>query len=394
MKPVFGAPGIHLRIRTRKQRPLRNSWWICHPGTRFSFVISPICFILPEAHPQLLYSRPGSFWPDVFVTSRLPWNRFAQSAFFHVAFVICLWGSVQLWPQSPQVLDRPVFNRSDVIYYAPSEYLPPLDTGNAHRSIRKKASPSMPHSRLFRCRQRRTTVSRPSSPLRTSSSITTCRLPNIVAWSENKAQPAVPMASTTSAANLRLPALPVTAVAPAPETMPANRERPPTLSQTVVAPAPNVNAESSRTLRAPQAAIVQPPPSVDALFGPQAGRYQYWALPDRGAGAGIARSRAIRSVRQNAVRTRVAVRVRPSCPRHPRFRATPVRIQEGGSFRSVFIPQRPVTVWPRRQAIAAGLSPRLLPERRAHPALLTLLRTQTGAMTVEPVRTMTAFRPA
>ena len=88
-------------------------------------------------------------------------------------------------------------------------------------------------------------------------------LPNIVAWSQNKIQPAVPLASTTSA-NLRLPALPVTAVAPAPETMPANRQPAPMLSQMAVAPAPEVDTESSRTLRGPQAAIVEPPPSVDA----------------------------------------------------------------------------------------------------------------------------------
>src|SRR4051812_14516941 len=43
----------------------------------------------PSEHSaSSLYSRPGSFWPDVFVTSPLPWNRFAQSAFFHIAFVI------------------------------------------------------------------------------------------------------------------------------------------------------------------------------------------------------------------------------------------------------------------------------------------------------------------
>ena len=28
--------------------------------------------------PYLVSSPPGSFWPDVFVSSRLPWNRFAQ----------------------------------------------------------------------------------------------------------------------------------------------------------------------------------------------------------------------------------------------------------------------------------------------------------------------------
>ena len=169
------------------------------------------------------------------------------------------------------MLDRPVFNRSDVIYYAPSEYLPPLDTGNAHRSIPQKGEPEHAAQPIIsvpaEADNRTQTIVTPSD-IKLNHDVP---LPNIVAWSENKAQPAVPMASTTSAANLRLPALPVTAVAPAPETMPTDRQRTPTLSQNVVAPAPDVNAESSRTLRAPQAAIVQPPPSVAAAFGPQAG---------------------------------------------------------------------------------------------------------------------------
>src|SRR5260370_32172562 len=81
-----------------------------------------------QSTPFLVSSRPGSFWPDVFVTTRLPWNRFAQSAMCHVAVIVALWGSVPLWPQTPQALDRPVFNRTDAIYYGPSRYLPPLNT--------------------------------------------------------------------------------------------------------------------------------------------------------------------------------------------------------------------------------------------------------------------------
>jgi TonB family protein len=211
-----------------------------------------------------LYSRPGSFWPDVFVTSRLPWMRFGQSAFFHVAFVIALWGSVRLWPQSPQVLERPAFKSSDVIYYAPSEYLPPLDTGGTHRPLPQKGEPehaSQPIISVPAEADNRTQTIVTPSDIKLNHDVP---LPNIVAWSQNQAQPAVPLASTAAAANLRIPTLPMTAVAPAPETVPANRQRSAMLSQTAVAPAPDINTESSRTLRGPQAAIVQPPPSVDA----------------------------------------------------------------------------------------------------------------------------------
>ncbi len=213
--------------------------------------------------PFLISSRPGSFWPDVFVASRLPWNRFAQSAVCHVAVIVALWGSVRFWPQPPQVLNRPVSNRDDVIYYAPSEYLPPLDTGGPRRPLPRKGEPEHAAQPI---------ISVPAEADNQTQTIVTpsgikinhdVPLPNIVAWSQ-KAQPAVPLASTADAAKLRLPALPVAAVAPAPETMPANGQRSPMLSQSVVAPVPELNNESSRTLRGPQASVVQPPPSVDA----------------------------------------------------------------------------------------------------------------------------------
>ncbi len=229
------------------------------------FVRNLADLLRPTEHSSVsLYSRPGSFWPDVFVTSRLPWNRFAQSAFFHVAFVIALWGSVRLWPQSPQVLERPAFKSSDVIYYAPSEYLPPLDTGGTHRPLPQKGEPehaSQPIISVPAEADNRTQTIVTPSDIKLNHDVP---LPNVVAWSQNQAQPAVPLASTTAAANLRIPTLPMTAVAPAPETMPANRQRSAMLSQTAVAPAPDINAESLRTLLGPQAAIVQPPPSVDA----------------------------------------------------------------------------------------------------------------------------------
>jgi TonB family protein len=213
--------------------------------------------------PFLVSSRPGAFWPDVFVTSRLPWSQFAQSAMCHVAVMVALWGSVRFWPLPPQVLDRPVFSRADVIYYAPSEYLPALDTGGERRPLPRKGEPEHSAQPIISVPEeadnRTQTIVTPSD-IKLNHDVP---LPNIVAWSQDKAQPAMPLASTATA-NLRIPALPVAAVAPAPETMPTNRQQAPTLSQTAVAPTADVTAESSRSLRGPQAAIVQPPPSLDA----------------------------------------------------------------------------------------------------------------------------------
>ncbi len=220
----------------------------------------------PGPVPFKLSSPPGSFWPDVFVTSRLPWSRFALSVLVHVAAMAAILGSVNLWPQRPEVVVKPAFSRADVIYYAPSEYLPPLDTGGTRKPLPQKGEPAYAPQPIIsvppEADNRSQTIVTPSD-VKLNHDVP---LPNIVAWSQTQAQPAVPLASTTAAsANLRLPALPVAVVAPAPENIPADRQRALSLSQAVVAPAPEVDEPSSaRTLQAPQAAVVAPAPRLDA----------------------------------------------------------------------------------------------------------------------------------
>jgi TonB family protein len=210
--------------------------------------------------------QPVPFWPDVFVPSQLPWNRFALSVLSHVVVIAALWGSVRLWPQKPEVLVSPILNRADVIYYTPSEYLPPLDTGGARVSLPQKGEPEYAPQLIIsvppEADNRTQTIVTPSD-LKLNHDVP---LPNIVAWSQIQPQPSVPLASTAAAANLKLPALPVAPIAPAPETIPATATsyRTPALSQAVVAPLPDVNgASSARTMQGPQAAVVEPAPQVD-----------------------------------------------------------------------------------------------------------------------------------
>src|SRR6266478_4964611 len=223
----------------------RNLFDLFRPGQRAPFKRS---------------SPPGSFWPDVFVTSRLPWSRFALSVLGHVAAIAAIWGFVQFRPQNPKILDTPTLSRAEVIYYSPSEYLPPLDTGGPRKTLPQKGEPEYAPQAIIsvppEADNRSQTIVTPSD-VKLNHDV---QLPNIVAWSQTLAQPAVPLASTTTAAqNLRLPALPVAVVAPAPEAIPANRQPAPTLSQAVVAPAPEVNLHSSaRTLQGPQASIFEP----------------------------------------------------------------------------------------------------------------------------------------
>ncbi len=223
--------------------------------------------------PFEMSSLPGSFWPDVFVTSGLPWSRFALSVAAHIAAVAAIFGLVQFWPQRAEVVARPAFTRVEVIYYAPSEYLPPLDTGGVRKPLPQKGDPAYAPQPIIsvppEADNRSQTIVTPSD-IKVNHDVP---LPNIVAWSQTPAQPSVPLASTTAATtNLRVPTLSVSAVAPVPETIPSDRQPAPSLSQAVVAPTPEVNAQSSaRTVQAPQAAIVEPAPRIDSASGRRLG---------------------------------------------------------------------------------------------------------------------------
>jgi len=150
--------------------------------------------------------------------------------------------SAQLWPHPREIADRPAFSHADVIYYQASEYLPPLDTGGVHIQLPQKTDPEYAPQPI---------ISVPPEPDNRAQTIVTppnlelnhdVPLPNVVAWPRTQA--AVPLAATArSAADLRMPALPMSVVAPAPQVS---------------------SASLVHTLQAPQPAIIEPPPSVEA----------------------------------------------------------------------------------------------------------------------------------
>ena len=210
-------------------------------------------------------SRPGTFWPDVFVHEQLPWNRFGLSVIGHVAAITVMLLLVQFWPHSPEVIVKPAFNRDEVVYYAPSEYLPPLDTGGTRKALRQKGEPAYAPQPIIsvppEADNRSQTIVTPSD-IKLNHDVP---LPNIVAWSQARPNPEIPLASTAGEARLRAPAIPNAVVAPSPETMPADRQRAPSMSQEVVAPAPEVTVQSSaRSLQVPQSEIIAPAARVDA----------------------------------------------------------------------------------------------------------------------------------
>jgi GAF domain-containing protein len=189
--------------------------------------------------PLKLTSLPGRFWGDVFVPSRVPWERFCQSMVLHVVMVAVFGTFLQLWfpPRHPRY-HRLAFDKSDVIYYLPSEYSPPAG---------RVASPSRMSKREWPAVAKRTVISVPRERhSRMQAEITPpeiklkhdLRLLRLVSWSS--VAPAMPLSATTR----RQLSVPAGMVA-------------------VIAPPPDISALSRpRTVTAPSTSVIEPPPSV------------------------------------------------------------------------------------------------------------------------------------
>jgi TonB family protein len=235
----------------------------------------------PPAVPTT--SRPAPFWPDVFVPRRLPWGAFVESILYHLIVFAAAWGISTLMPPSPRVVRARRFDSSDVIYYSPSEYLPPLDTGRPNAARPIKGDPEFARQPILsvppEADNRHQTIVTPPD-IKINHDVET---PNIVAWGNHSVP--VPGAAVERQ-TLAMPALPNQIVAPVPEveqTSPRNLQgleqgvvAPPpkvesgaravaSLSIDVVAPAPDAKtAGSSRALRGPESSVVAPPPTTDA----------------------------------------------------------------------------------------------------------------------------------
>ena len=102
------------------------------PSRPIAFFGNLFAILFPVRLASLeLQSAPAPFWPDVFVKRQLPWSGFLKSGVFHLIFVGSLLGLAQVLSLAPRVEPKPTFDHSQVIYYQPSEYLPPLDTRSA-----------------------------------------------------------------------------------------------------------------------------------------------------------------------------------------------------------------------------------------------------------------------
>jgi len=213
--------------------------------------------------PLKLISWPAAPWPDIFVPTRWPWKGLSESLVLHLAVIAGTLWLVPLWPHRDVIVQHPTFQKEDIIYYSPPDYLPPLDTGRAHIAQPQKGEPAYSPQPIISVpaeadNRTQTIVTPPDIKLNRD-----VALPNIVAWSP--ASVAVPMAATTRT-DLRVSSLtPQTVVAPAPDLSQTSRRQSPNLQTNVAAPAPEVNdGLQKRALLAPEALVVAPAPQMDS----------------------------------------------------------------------------------------------------------------------------------
>lgn len=202
--------------------------------------------VLPRRFPLLeLQSAPAPFWPDVFVSRRLPWKRFIESVAYHAITIALLIGATRFFALQPRVVAKPIFDHAQVIYYQPSEYLPPLDTRSERSAQLRKPDPEFARQPIISLppeadNRSQTLVAPPDVKLKRD-----VDMPNIVAWSDAAEKPrlAIPPVPLTPAAE-------ITRIAPA-------------LQSSVVAPPPEIRAANASAMQSPQLAVVAPPPSIE-----------------------------------------------------------------------------------------------------------------------------------
>ena len=218
--------------------------------------------------PLELRSAPAAFWPDVFVRRRFPWAGFVESGACHFLAIVLLMLLSRILALEPQPVPQPTFSHSQVIYYSPSEYLPPVDTREERPARPAKADPEFSRQAVISVpreadNRSQTIVTPPNIKLRRD-----VALPNIVAWEEKREKPRldIPAPPLSPAAEITriAPEMNNSVVAPPPDTDASThgRERP-KLEAAVVAPPPDLRiSRSAAAFDAPQPAVVSPPPAV------------------------------------------------------------------------------------------------------------------------------------
>jgi TonB family protein len=240
------APGSPQKAETNLPAPDLLLVIVPEPWSRTFLQNLRDLFLQPEPGPLHLESAPAAFWPDVFVDRELPWRRFLQSAAYHALALAMIWAGSRFLALQPHSTTRPAFTHADVVYYTPSEYLPPLDTRRSTSAHARKADPEYWPQSIISVppeadNRSQTVVTPPNIKLEHD-----VALPNVVSLLEK-----IP-------SNSRMP------IGPAPAVPASEISRlAPRMEHSVIAPPPDLQSASQKTLAAPQADVIAPPPAVE-----------------------------------------------------------------------------------------------------------------------------------
>jgi len=245
------TPGTVLE-ETESQTPELRLLIAPAPGSRVFVENLRDLFRSGEAAPLHLHSAPADFWPDVFVERSLPWRRFFESGGYHILALVVIWAASRFLALQPHALPQPTFTHADVVYYTPTEYLPPLDTRRRPASTRtQKADPELSTQPIISVpreadNRSQTIVTAPDIQLQRD-----VALPNTVAWSDKPRMP----------------------IAPAPVVLASEISRlAPRMERSVIAPPPDVRDNSQKHMQAPQPAVIAPPPALEAASNRRLGQ--------------------------------------------------------------------------------------------------------------------------
>jgi TonB family protein len=216
------------------------------PEPRSRVFLQNLRDLFRQPAPLHLESAPASFWPDVFVDRGLPWRRFGQSGAYHILALALIWAGSRFLTLQPHSVARPAFTHDDVVYYAPSEYLPPLDTRRSTSTHARKADPEYSAQPVI------------SVPPEADNRSQTIVAPPNIKLQHDIASPNVISLMEKMSGDPRMP------IRPAPVVSAAEISRlAPRMERSVIAPPPDLHADRQKTMSTPQSAVIAPPPAME-----------------------------------------------------------------------------------------------------------------------------------
>jgi TonB family protein len=295
------ASGVDVCDTERQQEELQL---LIVPESRTRNLLQNFGELFQRVEPATSGADTGFFWGDVFVERKLPWLRFLQSAACHALAIGLIYAVSRILALQPHAVPAPEFTHDQVVYYTPSEYLPPIDTRVARVAPAEKktqaehsAQPiiSLPpaadnHSQ--------TVIAAPTLKLHSD-----LALRNIIAWAAKPRTPIGPAPAVPASEISRLaPRVEQSVIAPPVDVSENTRRRtrgiadgavippPPTAApepmragdfsiahSTVIAPAPQLAVREQRARSAGEPSIaaeqvIAPPPSIGASATSQSSR--------------------------------------------------------------------------------------------------------------------------